>query len=150
MSGEETAPETPSRQPGAARAQRREWAIIVGLCVLILLGAAVRWARRRAGRVPVSILKVAGEEDFRLDLNTAGEAELRLLPGIGPKGAQQIVAWRKTHGPLRRVDDLLKAVPRLSKRRLEEIRPLARCGGGRKARGDQRTPRASPQAPDAR
>ena len=132
MTDAENPSQQPSDQPGIDRGRRRELAVIIALCALIVIGAAVRWARRRAGRVPVNILRVVGEEDLRVDLNTAGEAELRLLPGIGPKGAQEIVAWRKTHGPLRGIDDLQKAVPRLSKRRLEDIRPLARCGGSKK------------------
>lgn len=39
-------------------------------------------------------------------LNTASEAELDQLPGIGPALARAIVAERSAHGPFRTLDDL--------------------------------------------
>lgn len=59
----------------------------------------------------------------RLDLNTATEEELDTLPEVGPKLAKAIVQFREKSGPFRRVEDLL-AVPGISKRRLEKIKPL--------------------------
>jgi len=44
----------------------------------------------------------------RLNLNTAGEAQLQLLPGVGPAKADRIVAWRKKNGGFKRVADLRK------------------------------------------
>jgi competence ComEA-like helix-hairpin-helix protein len=41
-----------------------------------------------------------------LDLNTATEAELVRLPGIGPSRARDIVAYRTRHGSFSRVADL--------------------------------------------
>jgi competence protein ComEA len=58
----------------------------------------------------------------RLDLNKATAEELDTLPEVGPKLAKAIVAFREKSGPFRRVEDLL-AVPGISKRRLEKIRP---------------------------
>jgi competence protein ComEA len=43
-----------------------------------------------------------------LDINTASEAELVKLPGIGPTRAAAIVAYRESHGPFQSVDDLAK------------------------------------------
>jgi competence protein ComEA len=37
----------------------------------------------------------------RLDINTASARELDLLPGVGPKTAEQIVANRSAMGPFR-------------------------------------------------
>lgn len=42
---------------------------------------------------------------FRIDLQTAKSYELEMLPGIGPKMAQRIVEYRKTH-ELRTPEDL--------------------------------------------
>ncbi len=41
-----------------------------------------------------------------VSLNTASEAELDHLPGIGPALARAIVADRQTHGPYRTLEDL--------------------------------------------
>ncbi|MDK3256805.1 ComEA family DNA-binding protein [Blastococcus capsensis] len=53
---------------------------------------------------------VAGPADGgpvgRVDLNTAGVADLDALPGIGPVLAQRIVDHRTRHGPFRSVDEL--------------------------------------------
>lgn len=62
-------------------------------------------------------------DEKRLDLNTASAEELDTLPEVGPKLAKAIVAFREKSGPFRRVEDLL-AVPGISKRRLEKIRPF--------------------------
>ena len=43
-----------------------------------------------------------------LDLNTATEAELDSLPGIGPVLAGRIVAWRGDHGAFTAVEELLE------------------------------------------
>ncbi len=59
----------------------------------------------------------------RLDLNTATVEQLDTLPEVGPALAKAIVRFREKSGPFRRVEDLL-AVPGISKRRLEKIRPL--------------------------
>lgn len=41
-------------------------------------------------------------------LNSASEADLDTLPGVGPATASAIVAYRDEHGPFRTVDDLLE------------------------------------------
>ncbi len=43
-----------------------------------------------------------------LDLNRATARELEALPGIGPALARRILAYRESHGPFRRVEDLQK------------------------------------------
>lgn len=43
-----------------------------------------------------------------LDLNTASEAELVKLPGIGKARAEAIVSYREAHGPFASVQDLRK------------------------------------------
>ena len=42
----------------------------------------------------------------KLNLNTATEEQLMLLPSIGPAKAERIVAWRKKNGSFRRAADL--------------------------------------------
>ena len=59
--------------------------------------------------------EAASEEEARpdsllpgevIDVNTADVYDLRRLPGIGEKRAQDIVAWREEHGPFQTADEL--------------------------------------------
>ena len=59
--------------------------------------------------------------DGTVDLNTADQAALEELPGIGPALAERIVAWREDNGRFRTVDDLL-AVPGIGEKVLEGLR----------------------------
>ena len=43
-----------------------------------------------------------------VNLNTAGELELGLLPGVGSTKAQAIIEWRKKHGAFKKIDDLTR------------------------------------------
>ena len=42
----------------------------------------------------------------KLNLNTANEEQLMLLPTVGPAKAERIVTWRKKNGGFKRVADL--------------------------------------------
>jgi competence protein ComEA len=97
-------------------------------------GAKARWTHSSAwlflvlvfswAAVPLAAAQSAQKKPPAkpLDLNQATAAELQQLPEVGPKLAQAIVRFREKSGPFRRVEDLL-AVPGVSKRRLEKIRP---------------------------
>jgi competence protein ComEA len=55
-----------------------------------------------------------------IDINTATEAELESLPGVGPEIAREIIDGR----PYGSVDELLR-IKGIGTKRLAEIRPLA-------------------------
>jgi competence protein ComEA len=42
----------------------------------------------------------------KLNLNTASEEQLMMLPTVGPSKAERIVAWRKKNGGFKRIADL--------------------------------------------
>ncbi len=70
----------------------------------------------RAAAPPAAASKPAGEPGRprpwriqmtgKLNLNTATEEQLMLLPAVGPSKAERIVVWRKKNGGFRRVADL--------------------------------------------
>ncbi|MFZ0464337.1 MAG: helix-hairpin-helix domain-containing protein [Candidatus Acidiferrales bacterium] len=62
-----------------------------------------------------------------IDLNTATMSQLEELPGVGPVTAQKIMEFREKSGPFKSVNDLL-AVPRISKRKLDKMRPYITIG----------------------
>ena len=56
-----------------------------------------------------------------VDLNSANKAELQALKGIGPKKAEDIIAYREAHGGFKSVDELLN-VKGVGKATLEKLR----------------------------
>jgi competence ComEA-like helix-hairpin-helix protein len=62
--------------------------------------------------------------EMRIDINSAGVAELAMLPSIGPALAERIVGYRQQHGPFATVDDLHR-VSGIGPATLDRIRPMA-------------------------
>ena len=58
-----------------------------------------------------------------IDLNTATLEQLQQLEGVGPVRAEAIVEYRRLHGPIERVDDLLDIVG-IGEKTVESIRGL--------------------------
>lgn len=52
------------------------------------------------------IKKSAKELTGKLNLNTATEEQLMMLPTVGPAKAERIVTWRKKNGGFKRIADL--------------------------------------------
>lgn len=50
--------------------------------------------------------QAAEKEDGRINLNTATEAELMTLPGIGAARAKSILDWREKNGGFQQIEDL--------------------------------------------
>jgi competence protein ComEA len=73
--------------------------------------------------LPARSASAVASEGSRVLLNTAGEAELISLPGIGPVLAQRIIAHRQREGPYQRLEDLLQ-VEGIGPKLLERLRPL--------------------------
>ena len=71
-----------------------------------------------AGAAPV-----AGTAGAPVNLNTAGAADLEVLPRVGPVLAERIVQWRTEHGSFTRPEDL-DAVPGIGPAMLEALLPL--------------------------
>ncbi|ACX52580.1 competence protein ComEA helix-hairpin-helix repeat protein [Ammonifex degensii KC4] len=65
--------------------------------------------------------RVSASSGGKINLNTADEAALQTLPGIGPTLARRIVEYRAKNGPFTSVEDLAK-VPGIGPRRLEQLR----------------------------
>lgn len=59
-------------------------------------------------------------EEQKVDLNTAGKAELMKLPGIGEKRAEEIIKLREKQGRIKAKEDLLQ-IQGISEKLLESI-----------------------------
>jgi competence protein ComEA len=62
-----------------------------------------------------------------LDINTATAQELEVLPNIGPTRAQQIVAYRETHGSFQDKEDIMQ-VSGIGQVIYEELAPFIFVG----------------------
>lgn len=72
----------------------------------------------------------ATDDTGRVNVNTASEADLQSVSGIGPALAARIVAYRADNGPFRTTDDL-QHVRGIGVRSLETLRPQVTVGDGR-------------------
>ena len=53
-------------------------------------------------------IKPSGDKaDSRVNINTADEAELTTITGIGSSRAQAIIAWREEHGRFKTIEDIM-------------------------------------------
>jgi competence protein ComEA len=59
----------------------------------------------------------------QINLNSATEADLDQLPGIGPAYARRIIEYRQAHGRFRRIEEL-KNIKGIGEKRFEDIRYL--------------------------
>ena len=84
---------------------------LTGLFLCLLLGLFLRDQTLMAAPAFVETALTAPLEEVRPDLspvnlNTADEAALTALPGIGEALAARIVEYREEHGPFEAVEDL--------------------------------------------
>ncbi len=63
------------------------------------------------------------ESGSAVDINTAGEAELVALPGVGPATAAKIVADREANGPFATPEDIMR-VAGIAENKFEAMRDL--------------------------
>lgn len=119
---------------------RFEWAVLTVTAAFALFAAGYFTAQRQpadawrvqterndsaesmadeAGSTPNSLL-----EGEMININTAAQADLERLPGIGEVRARAIVAYREENGPFLTLDDLLR-VSGIGSGILEGLRPYA-------------------------
>ncbi len=124
------------RAGSRGRTRLRPLAILAAIAVYIAVafwmkpGAAGRISDSLAGWRDSVTDRFHKHPDHAIDLNLATAAELEQLPGIGPATAAEILRFREQSGPIRRPEDLL-AIPRITRRALDRIRPYVFVGNPR-------------------
>jgi competence protein ComEA len=68
-----------------------------------------------------------------VDLNTATQAQLESVNGIGPVKARAIIEYRARNAPFKNVDDLA-SVKGFGKKTVDKVRSEVTVGGGSSAR----------------
>lgn len=125
----------------------------LALVVTLVLSMGGRWTTRSAMAAPAAQLgpraaspstatssSGVGEDDRarpravkkapvgKLNLNTATEEQLLMLPTVGPAKAERIVTWRKKNGGFKRVADL-RRVKGFGYRTFKRLEPLLEIKG---------------------
>ncbi len=72
----------------------------------------------RQGEAPPTQSAAGGQ---RININTATQAELETLPGIGPARAQDILAYREANGPFTSIEEIMD-VPGIGPSTFEDIK----------------------------
>ena len=94
----------------------------IGMAVLALFLAGMLLWHGYTESKPLPLQQEHGSIAYRIDVNTATEAELQLLPGVGPSLAGKIHAHRGNNGPYQSIDDL-QQVPGIGQTTLNTLKP---------------------------
>jgi len=95
------------------------------VAALLLATACAAWIA--LDRAPIDGGASLSLPDRRIDVNAAGEAELRLLPDVGPALAARIVEERERNGPYAGAEDLQR-VRGIGPRTAEGVAPFVVFG----------------------
>ena len=67
-------------------------------------------------------------QEEKTNLNTATEAELQTISGIGAKKAQEIIRFRNEQGPFKTVEEL-KNVPGIGEKTVDRLKDMLTVTG---------------------
>lgn len=109
---------TPSPEPAPALQPRTQF-VLAGLLVALIALVGWHWYDAHYTARPTEQLL---DPTYRIDLNKASRAELALLPNVGLKKADSIVAHRQAHGSFQTIDDL-RNVHGIGDATVKKIRP---------------------------
>jgi len=102
-----------------------QWLVVVALAVN-LMGVGIVFAQGMPGASSTpgkSGMGSASSKATLVNINTADEAKLTSLKGIGPAKAKSIIQYRQEHGPFKTVDEL-KNVSGIGDKTLAALKPF--------------------------
>ena len=82
---------------------------IVAMAAIPVAAAAQQAAppAKSAAAKPARSAKTAGSSTAVVNINTATQAQLESLPGLGAKAAERILEYRQKNGQFKKVEDLM-------------------------------------------
>jgi len=97
----------------------------VNLAELLMDGQQIHVPREGEAPLPVAAAgsPFSGDQAGPININTATAEQLTVLPRVGPVMAGRIVAYRETHGPFRKIEDI-KRVKGIGDATFERLKDL--------------------------
>ena len=84
-------------------------------------------AASAASAKPSRASKAQAAPTAPVNLNTATQAQLEALPGIGPKAAQRIIEYRKQNGSFKKIEDVMN-VKGFGEKTFLKLKPMLTVG----------------------
>jgi len=100
----------------------RAWLMVLAVLALAALPASAQ-QKPANGSSRGSAKSAAPAPTTPVNLNTATEAQLEALPGIGPKVAQRIVEYRQKNGAFKKIEDVMN-VKGIGEKSFLKIKPM--------------------------
>jgi comEA protein len=95
--------------------ERTNKGLALGLAAALLI-VSMSWA-----------IAQAGAPKAKVNINTAGQAELESLPRIGPAVAKRIIDFRTQNGGFKKIEDIMK-VRGISEKIFQQLKDLITVG----------------------
>ena len=104
--------------------------LVCGLSLCLILGVFIgRNSKEDYAKLPDNTdVVTVDEEDYKLDLNTAGKVQLMEIPGIGEITAERILDYRDRNGAFTTIDELMN-IEGIGEKKLLQMEPYLKVGG---------------------
>ena len=101
--------------------------MLLAMFAIAAVPAAAQQKEKAAGGSSKSGSRAAAAPASPVNLNTATQAQLEALPGIGAKAAQRILEYRQKNGQFKKVEDLMN-VKGIGEKSFLKLKPYLTVG----------------------